>query len=80
MSEKGQTKLIKKKNNIFKGLQKKKKLSQKGRKITLSLILKMLLTLVGYIVYPRYIAGSVTYWDVLLFQTVVTIKRRFWSF
>ena len=37
---------------MFEGL-KKKRLSQKKRKITLSLILKRLLTLVSYIFYPR---------------------------
>ena len=33
LSEKGQTKLIKKKNNIFKGLQKKKNYHKKGEKL-----------------------------------------------
>ena len=56
---------------------KRKKLPQKKIKLTLSLILKRQLMLVSYIFYPRYIRGSVTCLDALLFQTVVSRQKKF---
>ena len=55
----------------------RKELSQKKRKITLSWILKKLLTLVSYIFYPIYIRGSVSCWDTLLFWAQVPHRKLF---
>ena len=69
--EKNQIKLVKKSNSMFEELKKKTVITEKKRKITLSLILKRQ---VNYIFCPRYIRGSVTSQDALLFRTVVPPK------
>ena len=63
--EKNQIKLVKKSNSMFEELKKKTVITEKKRKITLSLILKRQ---VNYIFCPRYIRGSVTSQDALYFE------------
>ena len=52
LSEKAQGKLVEKSNSMFEGFKKKTVITEKEKNY-LSLILKWLLTLVSYILYPR---------------------------
>ena len=78
LSEKDQTKSVEKRNSMFEGL-KKNSYQRKREKLLLNLILKRLLTLVSYILYPRYIKSSVACRDAPLFRTAVPPQKKFQS-